>query len=477
MARHLGLFDRTRKINNDWQDAYVKAQKSPNLIGSMPHSVVIGIDLGGSNLRWTAYPVHLSGIVNKEIANGRIDLTEDEQTAAAEIEKGIIPERKKGIVPIADAYAEALTDAMNQVAALGGVVVGVGVCSPGRFVTKGAQDQFLHKRGPEHKFTSHVGNMFSTYTNTQQWPWHEVREGKSKPVLSAAYALGMNIHEFDSVALESMLQRLSPDGVQVVVRNDATVQMKGLAAANKVKDKKTIYIGSGTGLGAGVMTEDGSCLTDAHFQFIRLPKRKSDGVDVELFDFVRQKHHADYIQHEKPVESILPQDVVSSTAVSALLKDKVFPEYAKEEDKEFGRILDELYAKKDDRMEKAIPYLQSVGRYMGDMMVALHKGEFHHMNRDWEWDAYDKKAVKGYETVIIGGGFGKTPIFREVILPEAKKVLAEHGIKDLEYVQPEKAEAAAMFAAAQLVSSKALTMPVDALWKHQQSQLATPRTM
>jgi hypothetical protein len=463
------LSERRARINEAWEKAYETASV---VMEGQPKTAVVGMDIGGTNIRYTVYEVENGKPAAHEITGGRSRFGTysigKETVSITGADKAEYP--AKGVTEVANAYGNALQEAMEAAAKKGYIIVGIGVGSPGRFVAKEVSDR-VHagdKHPRSNEFTVAVGNPFSIYAPDKDLPWqkHVVLDLRQMPVLSAAHNLGLSIGEFDGIALNSLLQRVSPATTQVVVSNDATVQMKGLAAANGIVGKKTVYIGPGTGVGVGVMDRDGHALTDGHFQYIRLERRANSGPDAEVFDTIMNEHGGKYARYENPPRAVYPEDLFSGTGVIHMLKQLHFPEHMKTPDTEFAALRDKLYAEKDARIMAAVPYLQSVGRYIGDVLVMLHKGNFRHLDKAWEWPEADKQVAKGFETVIFGGGFGGSPIFREVIFPEVQKRLQQAGLGQVEFVLPEKAEAAAMQAAAMTVSPEALAMTAAELKAH-----------
>ncbi len=219
-------------------------------------------------------------------------------------------------------------------------------------------------------------------------------------------------------------------------------------------------MGPGTGMGAAVMDASGNVITDGHFQYTKMQKRSAEENDVAVYETIARIHQEKYKRiaevaglDEVP-NAILPEDILCGTGIKNILQDIYGQEMTPEK-------FDQMYAKlpegNDEKMQKAVARLQSVGRYYGDLMVTLHGGDFSHMDPRAEWPDADKKAIAGYDGVVFGGGMSRAKFFQDEIVPQAKEVIKGKGLGErISLLFPSRVEAAAKHAAAATISREAL---------------------
>jgi glucokinase len=423
---------RKTDINKLWQEAYSQASNEGQV---PPETVVLGIDIGGTNLSWSLHKV-TEGVVDED--------------ALAE---GAVP-TPKGIPGLAEGYAEVLKAAMEEAHERACVITGVGVGSPGRFISKERYDAVGYEAAevPRTTLTS-VGLLSMPLQTPKGAGW----KAGTETIIANGSALNLGEKrepQFDGVSLETLLRNLTPSGLEVKVKNDAGVQMIGLTEAvrkmesEKVTGKKIVYMGPGTGFGGAVMNAEGKLVTDGHYQFMKLGKRVSkDPNDGIVYDTIAEHNHANYEKH-RCTDAIYPEDILSGTGIGVVL-EKIYGAGMTSE--KFDK---EIYPfPSDEKQQQAVAQLKSIGRYYGEVMAKLYQGDFTHMDPKAEWPQADKQAIAGFETIVFGGGTSKARFFSDVILPAAEEVLAEKGLaKKIDFVIPEHSRGAAQYAAAAMLS-------------------------
>jgi hypothetical protein len=320
-ANIITLAERQKDINTHWKNALGSARYYSD---EEPKNAVLGIDLGGTKMAWAVYPVVDGKILETPIKEGQVAT-------------------KRGLVALAGTYTEVLKDSMQQAAAEGFVLTSVGLGSPGRFVNKTYYDNtfedaknqapdniqrtLAHQLGPTH--IPGIGIPYTVKGETRSTTY--VKEQTTVPFKTGLKVIGSvgsaaNLEsypgEFDGVAIESILQRLTPLGLQLSMKNDAAVQLQGLVGsmngdeAARVKGKKIVYIGPGTGLGGAVMNAKGELVTDGHHQYMNLEQLPND---ESVFDIIHKKHEDEYRSYNLPKRTVLPENLMSGTGVKDIL--------------------------------------------------------------------------------------------------------------------------------------------------------------
>jgi len=347
----------------------------------------------------------------------------------------------KGLTALTAGYTELFKKAVNNAAEKGYGVVAVGIGSPGRFVDKSLAD--------ERYGASQASEMQKFALGQPYEPGMVIAPGTAKNLEQVD-------GEMDQVNLQAVLSRFTPDGVALRVVNDAAAQLGGLAASmaadadlsGLVRGKKLVYFGPGTGLGGAVMNEKGELVTDGHYQYMKLAKRKDDASGV--FDIVLNANAQKYQVFENPPQHVYPEDMLSGTGITAIIKNKT---QSRIQD---TKTFDARYQanSQDSDLQPAIQALQEVGRYMADVLVALRRGEFDHMDPKAQWPQKDKDAVKDFGAVILGGGLARASFYKDIVLFAVADELQSRGYSadSINIIQPKGAKDAALLGALQALN-------------------------
>ncbi len=393
------LFDKQNEINKLWEES-LKVDKE----------AIIGIDIGGSKIDWGIYPIN-GDLEKKSIYSEKISTP-------------------KGLINLTNCYYNILLKAINVAKSKGFYIKAVGIGSPGRFIEYRKQNIVM-----DNLIIEEIGNPFIIESSLFSI------SNKNTIAKGTAENLSQYPGEFDGVILESVLQRLSPKYVRVVVNNDAGVQLQALtntiADKGNLIDKKVIYLGLGTGLGTAIMNPDGKLVTDGHFQYIKISKLTQTLADSEVYNIIRDKNKDKYNKVNSVDDVILPEDIFSSAGIGNILKNtfniETLPDH-----------FDDIIYKEGKESDIVKQRLQSIGKYMGYFLATLRSGNFNHLDPDAEWPAFDKAQIRNFSTIILGGGIVKdSKFFQDFILPEVKKVLEnlQSGDKiDIIMIQSKKAD-------------------------------------
>ena len=437
--------------NNSFAQKLIAKQKIINSDYSLSENnkkkANLGIDIGGTKIDWAVYPIEDKTLIKKPLISGTINTP-------------------KGVEKLANSYYKIVLDAIKKANQKKYSIINIGVGSPGRFVEHKKQTKIL-----TNEIISSIGDPFvvekSLFLISQ----------KNTIAAGTAVNLGENPDDFDNVVLESLFQRLSPKKVKVTVRNDAAVQLQGLVTEvdlDKVAGKKIVYIGPGTGLGTAVMSSDGKIVTDGHFQYIELNKIEETQADKDVFDIIRKNNLDKYNKINPESKAITPEDIFSGVGIGNILKETFNLV-------DIPRHFDDLFIdKKDDaNFNLAQERLKSIGKYFAYFLINIYNAEFKHLDINAEWSDADKLEIKDFETIIFGGGLAtESKFFKDVILDESKKILADKKLDTkIIFVLPKQKKAIATYAAASLCGCvKTIEKPAVALtfddgpnikWTHQ----------
>jgi hypothetical protein len=466
-------------------------------------TAVVGVDVGGTKMAYRIYPV-VDGKITQP------DETLAKQLAGDEVRFG----KDKSLAGFVDEFWNLMTNAQAVAAQQGYVIAGVGMGAPGRFIEKGRLQEYYggvqENFGTRLKLGDYLGKT----------------EGSQVKVVAPGSAANMSANpaEFDGVALENLLRQFMPAGVPLAVHNDAAVQMKAIVEqlksdpqeAQKLSGKKLVYIGPGTGLGAAVMNEKGDIVTDGHFQYMTLGA--TDGIKkypkgTELTQEQSQQmeraisalpafRHLNAIRHQDlkkrlpmqvpdiTIDRLEPEYLLSGTAVGNLIAM-----YLQRKDKNSDRSTVALNDPKNtavfeaclndssklaecyyipEYFDRAKDAVKGLGHYMGLMLAKLHKADFMHLDPKAQWSHEDKQQVKGVTDIVIGGGFGQTKIFNELMLPEAEKTFLQETGQQLHVHRPKEnnVELATLGAAQALDEAALRRTPDEVLARHQENRPA-----
>lgn len=415
---------------------------------------VIGIDVGGTKMAWAAFEVNPDGSVGHQL------------TDAGGHHIGNKFPTPKGIGPLVEGYRRVLAAAQAELKGRA-IIVGVGVVTPGRYIPKSTYTKKGYKPPQRlHMLALEYGDVGKTESGHHDLPWKP-----SNRVIAngTAQRIGTDPHEFDGVALEAVLQRVTPRGMQVTVNNDAAIQM--LAKIRMIKQygddltgKKTIYYGPGSGVGCAVKEKNGALVTDGHYQFISFKNERADAPDVQaLFDEVSNRYQDEFrtFPNWQP-GTVHPEHMFSGTDIARMLAVAMKEPEPQNPDQvdALMKELDRLH-ENGDLPSKVEAKMKAIGTALGDWWITLHSGDFHHMDPRSEWSDGDKAHVKGFEHVVLGGSLCCAPFFAEIILPAAHKVLEEQGLGQIQVHTSAKSSLIEILgAAAGTVSKEMREMPV-----------------
>jgi hypothetical protein len=349
---------------------------------------VLGLDVGGTGIQYGLFQVLPNGVLAPvNICPG------DKRT-------------QKGVAPHAKQVGSLIKKAMSTAQKYGGILVGVGVASPGRF-----------KNGI-------------------------IKKGSNPN-------MGRTTKEFDGVCLQEeyilACKKIGIDIIPIVVRNDADAMAIGLL--NQLKESPEAfhdqngnevdivnrvigYLGLGTGLGNSFL-KDYQFINDGHLSKIKI---SIDPADMTAFLQVRRKRRKE-MQYFKPkrAKANLESLVCTPTLrVLAGLKQK--------------KLLDVSHPEH----QQAIAL---VGKYLARGIIAVHKGKIRDINPKNQWNDHEIEAAKCTSIYLLGGGVMSDGDVAKRLTQEIDATLQEdlghqHGIQ----VVPMGCENPAVYAAANLLA-------------------------
>ena len=462
----LSFVNKVKYINELWAWSVEAAKANSN---GIPKNMVLGIDIGGTEFKGEVFEANNQGAI-------------DPNKVFSQVENSA-----KGLTSYVNTYFLMLTTAIKEAAERGGVIMGVGIGTPGRILNPDNVKKSYGKEAEVNKslpaFLFSVGNPRSDHKTPPAlagWkaPRNKIMAADSNP------AFTLTKGDFDWVNIWSVIQRFTPFGVQASVSNDAGVYAIGIlnaliadGQANRVEGKKIIYTGPGTGLGTAAINTDGELVTDGHFQYIKMQCRSDDKYDRMVFESVPENKRDIYRKHDADPDYVVPEDILSGTAIERLLKTTFNREIK-------GREFDTIYSDESNNStekQEAVEILKAVGRYYGDYMTKIYQGKLEMMDPKAQWSEADIEHVKEFESVILGGSWSKSPAFSQVVLKETKEVMKVNGIKadKIDFIIPEGIEVSPKLAAAQTLSKNGIGMNVEAkaLLNAMVSQIEEPKTV
>ncbi len=390
-------------------------------------TAVLAIDIGGGGMKW--------GLVG---VNEKGELGEALTVKGAAHQSTPIPEWKAG--GFVAAYQKVLNMATRAAEEHGAVLTGVGIGSPGRFIDK--SDYRTHYPDHKHRLSQLEQMELGDPYGKQLVPMHgvdvRVVAPGSNPNIAVQKMLvdghEISYSELDGVALPALLQSSTPVGIKLRIENDAVVQMQAIANGldGALSGKKAIYIGFGTGVGAGVMDEKGEVVTDGHFQHTIVAKREDDPVAAELYENIR----AYFLKNgELSPDKDVPtgEMMFSATKTINRILLEAFDKSANLEGHERTVALKECEKRMkhpagDVAAQEAVAKLKAIGRYMADFLENLRKGEFAHRDPAAGWSADDKEKISGFGNIVFGGRLAVTPPFQDFILPAIEEELQKKNL-------------------------------------------------
>ncbi len=356
---------------------------------------VFGLDVGGTGIQCGLFEV----------------LTNDQTLAKSHVWQGNLT-TNKGIQPHVVQVASLVQMATTAAQERHGILVGIGVASPGRF-----RDGFILK---------------GTSPN-----------------------MGWTTHEFDGVCLpEQYIVACSHLGIfnlPIVVRNDADAMAIGLLEQHQLsptsfpdQNGKTVqiteqttigYLGLGNGLGSSFLRSR-SFINEGHLSMVKIA---IDSTDVEIFSQVHNIRGQQMQYFDPAIPAANLESLVCMPTLRALA----------------GLIAtDEKLNVNIIRHQQAIDL---VGKYLAKGMVAVRDGHIHDINPDNQWSDDDIAAAKSTSVYLLGGAVMRdsnvagglvTAINRTLVLRFGEK----HGIQ----VVPMGCDNPAVYAAANLFMNEFL---------------------
>jgi len=410
---HTSIQKIKEQINRYWQENTPENAKD----------AVLALDIGGTKISAALYSRDGCTIASEPL--------EDLGSAAT----------PRGLEDLAKGYKRLFKDAVNKARDRGYGVVAVGIGSPGRFVDKALADQ---------RYGASQASEMQKFALGQPY----------EPGMVIAPGTAKNLEqvdgEMDQVNLQAVLSRFTPDGVALRVLNDAAAQLGGLVAgmaadadlSGLVRGKKLVYFGPGTGLGGAVMNEKGDLVTDGHYQYIKLAKRDDDTAGI--FDIVLKANAKKYEPLESPPQHVYPEDMLSGTGIGMIISKVSNGAIANTKDFE-ARYQQNP---KDPELTNVTEALRVVGRYMADVLIALKRGEFEHMDPKAQWPQQDKAAVKDFGAVILGGGLTEAKFYKDIVLQSARYEMdgRGYGADSVDIIQPDGVKNAALLGALQALN-------------------------
>jgi predicted NBD/HSP70 family sugar kinase len=415
-----------------------------------PARMVLGIDIGGTSIKWGLAEVNPDGSVGDMVAINAGNDAEKRFTRSKPTHLKDQPETQS-LAFIAKTYQEILNEAQDIATKEGAILAGVGIGSPGRFIAPTEYEE--HYCGPNRttpheklgreadKLKKEFGRDPYNKTVSVGGDARVVAPGSNPNMAKKQDDTGQAYSQLDGVALPAFLQAMTP--VRLRMENDAAVQMRAIVEGLKGEEaeilngKKAIYLGFGTGVGAALMNEEGNMVTDGHFQHTKLPKRAGD-------EEVYEKISAFAKEEGKLPDGATPsaEMMFAASNINRLLQlpfqseSLSAPSLADCE----KRMLE--CAEGDDAAKTSRRYMESVGRYMADYLANLQQGQFEHCDPKAKWSAADHEAIKNFQAITFGGALAASKAFGQVIAGATKSELAKKGIALLEANEkaPEGAE-------------------------------------
>lgn len=383
-----------------------KAGKKYTETVSPAKEAVLGIDIGGTSIKWAVYE-RINGVLSEEPAVGLADSikTKPEGAAFPTLEQHV-----KDVTGLVDtALAAAKQKKLN--------IVSAGIASPGKFID----------------------------------------DGKGGKKIERGSSPNMGI-EFDELNLQAAFEQgLKQRGIRlpITVINDASAQQMGIVeallkqeGASRFKDSTVGYIGLGTGLGGGFMTVDRqgntASITDGHLSDVMIKLSDSDAATVKETNTLLEELIVDKC---KKGDEITPDD--TSFTLNA----------------EGNRIKgdDILSAKAVNRFTGFPPrYFNDapgiISTYADRLGVIPHSiAQLIKQVRDKDitkqhdyqnWSDADKEAASKTSVWVLSGGMMENSVLGPFIMNQTEASLKQLGVEGITLVRNEVKQAAERAAAA-----------------------------
>lgn len=343
---------------------------------------VLGIDVGGQSIEAQIFKVVDGKISHKYAITAHVTT-------------------KLGVAEHAVQIADLINGANKYAHAFDGVLVGVGIGSPGRFDAEG-----------------------------------RIKAG-SNPFM------GKTKNEFDNVNLKEKYQEaLKPfqlDKLPLYVCNDGNAMLAGILETigrgrvgnlvdqnGKIVDEYGLYnksvasLGIGTGVGNAIVSIDDNgkhkFVTDGHASKLRV---KVDDADWEML-----------VDSEKRLKKIRPED-----SLLLFREDKT----ARAEDLFRAPVINAIAGVDGRDIELNNPKHKAAvdfaGKYMARTIALIKNGDSIDVVPENGWSADDKRKAAKTSVYLISGGMGGSPVVGKAIIEAAKNELENLGINDIKIVQ------------------------------------------